>query len=142
GQEGGTDYVVMSGGAGNDTLISGRGADLLSGNAGADTFVFDKPLGNSDSITDFAAGQDTIQLDALVMSALGASGRMAAGDGRFYAADFANSGHDADDRIIYNTSNGALWYDADGNGSGAAQRIATLQNFAGLTAADIVIVNG
>jgi len=44
--------------------------------------------------------------------------------------------------VIYNTSSGQLWFDADGNGSGAAQLIATLQGAPALTASDIRVVNG
>jgi serralysin len=49
--------------------------------------------------------------------------------------------HDADDRIIYNPATYALWYDADGNGAGAAVQIATLVGGAvGLTQADFMVV--
>ncbi len=49
--------------------------------------------------------------------------------------------HDADDRIVYNPGTGALWYDADGNGAGAAVQIATLTGLAGaLTQADFMVV--
>ena len=48
-------------------------------------------------------------------------------DVRFFAAAGATSGHDADDRIVYNSSNGQLFYDADGSGAGASQLIATFQ---------------
>src|SRR5207248_6512592 len=53
------------------------------------------------------------------------------------AAPGATGGHDVDDRIIYNTSTGQLFYDADGNGPGAAQLIATLEGAPPLVATDI-----
>ena len=65
-------------------------------------------------------------LDGSVMSALGANGNFAAGDARFWSSALGTA-HDADDRIIFNTTTRQLFYDADGNGSGAAQLIATLQ---------------
>src|SRR5205823_10571395 len=96
---------------------------------------------NADAITDFTTLADTIQLDATVMSALGASGAMASGDARFYAAAGANAGHDADDRVVYDSSSGNLYYDADGNGTAAAQLIATLQGAPALSAVNISVVN-
>src|SRR5207248_5294578 len=97
---------------------------------------------NADVITDFASGTDKIYLDALVMSALGTGGTFASGEVRFYAAPGATGGHDADDRVVYDTTRGNLWYDADGNGAGAAQLIATLQGASALSATDIVVDNG
>jgi serralysin len=129
---------------GNDTLDGGTGNDTLSAGAGADSFVFAAAPGaaNADQISDFSTGADKIRLDATVMPALGASGNFAAGDARFFAAAGATGGHDADDRVIYNTSTGQLFYDADGSGAGAAQLIATLQSGAALAATDIAVDNG
>ena len=132
---------------GNDTLDGGAGNDLLIGDQsglgfqGADTFVFSATPGaaNADSVADFVSGLDTIQLDATVMSALGASGRFASGDARFFAGA---SAHDADDRVIYNSGTGQLWYDADGNGAGSQQLLATLSGGVPLAATDIVVANG
>ena len=47
---------------------------------------------------------------------------------------------DADDRIIYNTSNGGLYYDADGVGGQAAVQFATLSGVPPLTAADFIVI--
>ncbi|MEQ1673320.1 MAG: calcium-binding protein, partial [Hyphomicrobium sp.] len=117
----------MYGGSGNDILRGLSGADRISGQAGndtltggfgADTFVFSSALSvvsNVDTITDFLAISDTMQLDNAVFTGLGlATGVLAAG--KFYTGA---SAHDADDRIIYNGATGMLSYDADGNGAGA-----------------------
>ena len=45
---------------------------------------------------------------------------------QFWSGPGVVAGHDADDRIIYNTTTGALYYDADGSGSGTAVQIALL----------------
>jgi Ca2+-binding RTX toxin-like protein len=42
--------------------------------------------------------------------------------------------------IIYNTTTGALSYDADGNGSGAAIQFASLTGHPTLTNADFIVV--
>jgi len=132
---------ILSGGDANDTLIGAGGSDTLTGGAGADTFVFNGAP-DGDRVMDFASGSDTLRLDGAAFSAAGASGRFAGGDVRFYSAPGANAAHDADDRFVYNSSTGQLWYDADGNGSGGAQLVATLDAAPSLAASDLEVVNG
>ena len=52
---------TIYGGAGNNILNGGTGNDTLSGGAGKDTFVYANGQGK-DIITDYAAGQDTLQI--------------------------------------------------------------------------------
>ncbi|HYJ52239.1 MAG TPA: hypothetical protein VEW04_03620, partial [Allosphingosinicella sp.] len=47
---------------------------------------------------------------------------------------------DADDRIIYNSTTGALFFDADGNGAGAAVQFATLDGHPIVTASDFTVI--
>ena len=54
----------FAGGDGDDTIEGTSADNRLTGGAGADTFVFDLDHGN-DTITDFAAGTDKIDLSAL-----------------------------------------------------------------------------
>ncbi len=135
---------VLSGGLGEDTLNGAGLTDTLAGGAGSDRFIFDQAPGaaNADLIADFAGGTDRLVLHGEVMPAVGVSGRLSAGDPRFFAGPGATSGQDDSDRLIYDTSSGQLRYDADGSGSGAAQRIATLQGAPVIAATDIEIVNG
>ncbi len=64
---GGRGDDTVDGGAGNDLLIGGPGDDTLTGGEGADTFrygpsdIADEREGN-DTITDFTAGEDRIDL--------------------------------------------------------------------------------
>jgi Ca2+-binding RTX toxin-like protein len=127
--------ATLSGGSGNDTLESGDGLDY---------FAFDVAPGNAnaDLVRGFTSGADGIILDGSVHPNIGPSGTLAAGDPRFHAAAGANAGHDADDRVVYNTTTGQLWYDADGSGAGAAQLIATLEGAPALSATDIEVANG
>ena len=116
------------------------GNDTLTGAAGADTFLFNTALNaatNVDHITDFAS-EDTIDLENAVFTALTTTGTLAAS--AFFSAAGATSAHDADDRIVYNTTTGALFYDADGVGGVAAVQFAVLDNHAALTNADFVVV--
>ena len=143
--EGGADTVIggagndsVGGGAGNDWLEGGLGNDTLGGSGDRDHFVFREfGAANADSILDMSSNWDDIQLDVAAFTQLGATGRFVAGDARFFAGAGATSGHDADDRIIFNTTTHQLFYDADGSGSGASQLIATLTNGANITATDI-----
>jgi Ca2+-binding RTX toxin-like protein len=81
-----------------------------------------------------------LRFDGSAFGALGGAGHFAAGDARFYAAAGASGGHDADDRLIYNTSTGQLFYDADGSGAGGAQLVATIQGAPGVAAGDIWVI--
>jgi serralysin len=47
---------------------------------------------------------------------------------------------DADDRIIYNTTTGALLYDADGTGATAAVQFATLTGTPALNNTEFLII--
>ena len=132
----------LLGGTGNDTLDGRGGNDSLTGGAGADTFVFDTPpgTGNVDQVTDFVSASDHLSFDNAVFTALGANGNFAAGDARFAAGAGFTSGHDASDRVVYDTSTGNLYYDADGNGAGAAQLVATIQGHPAVAATDIAVI--
>jgi Ca2+-binding RTX toxin-like protein len=56
-----TMQFILNGGDGNDVLHGGQGNDLLNGGTGADRFVFSGNNG-TDTITDFQAGVDTIDI--------------------------------------------------------------------------------
>ena len=115
----------LYGEAGDDTLTGGAGKDTLAGGAGADCFLFDTTLNKStnvDSILDFKSGEDKVQLKRSIFDKLN-TGTLR--ETNFNASTSGVAG-DSDDFILYNTKTGALLYDADGNGSGAAIQFATL----------------
>jgi Ca2+-binding RTX toxin-like protein len=133
---------ALYGGGNNDLLNGANGNDLLSGQAEADTFLFNTALNvatNLDHVKDFAS-EDTIDLENGIFASLTTTGTLSAN--AFYSAAGATSAHDSTDRIVYNTTTGALCYDADGNQAGgvAAVQFATLDNQATLTNADFVVV--
>lgn len=61
---GGSDRDTLDGGTGDDILNGGTGDDTLTGGAGRDVFVFSNGSG-SDVITDFADGEDLLNLSQL-----------------------------------------------------------------------------
>jgi Ca2+-binding RTX toxin-like protein len=127
---------TIVGNAGANVLDGGMGADTLQGLGGADTFAFTTALGggNVDAILDFAGGSDKIALDDAVFTGLGLGALSA---NAFVTGTAAG---DADDRIIYNSATGQLFFDADGNGAGAAVLFATLQGNPVLAASDFVVI--
>jgi Ca2+-binding RTX toxin-like protein len=142
---------TLIGTAGNDTIfgnsgndwLEGRGAnDQLSGGSGMDSYVFrEYGAGNADTVANFDGNNwDSLRFDNAAFTGLGADGRFTSGDARFFAGAGATAGHDADDRIVYNTSTGALYYDADGAGGADAQLVATIQGAAAVVAPDIWVV--
>ncbi len=120
------------------------GNDTLTGGAGADIFVFNTKLNattNIDTITDFDVVNDTIWFENGIMTKLGVVGTLNAN--AFWSGADVTTAHDADDRIIYDTTTGALYYDADGSGSASvAVQIALIgtTTHAALTYADFVVI--
>ena len=136
---GNTGRNTLSGDAGNDTLNGALGNDTLTGGAGNDTFVFDTALSattNKDSITDFTLGQDKIQLSRSIFTALPAEGTLLS---EYFRASATGAAGDDNDYFLYNTTSGALLYDADGNGAGVAIEFATLTNKPAVTANDFLV---
>ncbi len=131
---GNTGTNQLDGGAGNDTLDGGLGNNVLTGGTGNDSFKF-TTTGHIDKITDYNVANDTIKLENAVFTALTTTGALAASQFKI-----GTSALDADDFIIYNNTTGALLYDADGSGLGAAVQIATLTGGLALTNADIVVI--
>ena len=155
----GNDVVI--GGNGDDTLHGGAGKDTLTGGKGHDTFVFDADLNavtNFDAIKDFvtaaaaAASElktpndeskwltaDTIQLDGnfFTNTTFVKVAKVTAPTAPEIASGFNSAG------IIYESSTGKLFYDADGgSGSGVRVHFATLNTKpTNLTADDFIVTD-
>ena len=136
---GGEGNDQLQGEAGNDHLDGGAGNDRLTGGCGNDTFVFDSVLNkkNKDTIADFVYGQDKIELDRSIFSALPAEGTLAS----YFRASACGKAADDNDYILYNTTSGALLYDADGSGQGVAIEFATLMGKPTVKAEDFVVAS-
>jgi len=117
---------TLNGLTGDDMLSGGLGNDTLFGGAGADKFLFDSaPNGitNVDRVRDFSQSEgDQVLLSKAIFTGLGALGEL--GAGAFLASATASSAQGADERLVYNTTTGQLWYDADGVGGLASVQIA------------------
>lgn len=135
---GGNGADTLSGGVGNDDLKGETGHDTLIGGTGLDDFIFKSIVkADSDVISDFSAADDTIWLDNAVLTAVGPNGALAS------AAFWANTSgvaHDVTDRVLYKTTTGEIFYDADGTGAQARVLIATLTGAPTLTLSDVMVL--
>lgn len=137
---------ILSGGDGDDnitatsataTLIGGNGNDNLTGVAGSlDNFRFNASTEGQDTITNFEAGTDKIQV------ATGSFGGLPIGTNPTNATQFINgtaaNGAGAP-QFIYDTATGDLRYDADGTAGGEVL-LATLTGMPALASTDIEYV--
>jgi Ca2+-binding RTX toxin-like protein len=132
---GGLGNDTLEGLGGNDTLNGGAGNDTLTGGTESDRFTFNTPTEGIDRITDFSVIDDTI-----VVSATGFSGGLVAGAAIIPNQLVIGSGATTlNHRFIYNSSTGALFFDADGNGALTSTQIATLNPNLALTHQDIYV---
>lgn len=131
------DSVFNGKGGHSGTIHVGSGNDTLTGGAGADHFAFDSAiLGQVDKITNFQHGIDKIVLSQDDFPNVGPP------DATLAAQDF--SAHAAavtpDQHILYNKSNGFLYYDEDGSGTADTPvHFATLANHPALSHADFLV---
>ena len=117
------------------------GNDNLTGGLGADVFVFNAAPSastNKDTIKDFSAADDDIWLAKSVMAGLG-SVMGALGADAFWGGVGISGSHDGTDRVIYNQTTGALYYDADGTGRAASIQIGQLTAGTILSASDVFV---
>jgi uncharacterized protein (DUF2141 family) len=132
---GNTGNNILTGGVGNDTLIGGIGNDTLTGGTGNDFFRFNSTSEKIDHITDFNIVDDTI-----LISRSGFGGGLSTGTLIATQFKIGSSATTSTHRFFYNSSNGGLFFDSDGNGTTAAVQFATLNTSLALTNADMVII--
>jgi Ca2+-binding RTX toxin-like protein len=123
---------------GNDKLWGGANSDTLVGGAGNDIFVFDAAPNsktNIDWVVDFNVKDDTIHLSKKIFSKIAKKGTLS--KGAFVIGDHFK---DAEDRILYHKTAGALFYDPDGTGSAKAVQIATIGKKLGISHKDFYVI--
>jgi len=99
--------------------------------------VFNARLGKGevDTIRNFSVANDTIRIEDAVFRKVGGKGVLAAD-----AFHVGSKAADAEDRIVYDARKGALYYDADGSGSGKAVQFAKVGTHLKLTHEDFLII--
>ena len=140
---GGGGNDIINGGAGNDRLNGGLGKDSLSGGLGKDVFIFNTKLNktsNVDTIKSFSVKDDTMWLDNAIFKKLGSGSASKPGKLNKDFFSIGSKAKDKNDYIVYDKAKGALYYDADGSGKGAAIKFAQLDKNVKLTSLDFMIV--
>lgn len=130
---------AITGNAGSNILDGKDGNDTLTGLGGKDFFVFSSWVSptNVDTITDFNAADDTIRLESAMFDAIIGKGVLSASQ---FVASAAGTAQDLDDRILYQTGTGKLFYDINGSAVGGSVHFATLTGAPAVTNADFVVI--
>ena len=140
----GDDFLIANNKA--DKLIGGLGNDILTGSGFSDKFIFDttpNAINNVDTITDFLSGTDKLWFSKAIFGAIneaGSSTGTAINVNEFW--NNATGSELATTRFIYDATSGALSYDADGSGAGAAVQVAIIgtTSHPNVAAADIQVI--
>ncbi|MDG1255429.1 MAG: S8 family serine peptidase [Glaciecola sp.] len=120
---------TLQGNLGDNILDGGLGLDKLIGDEGADQFIISSNGDemSADTVMDFMSGEDLLVIDlssfGIDVEALGilSSGLVSQESFVFGAGATAL---DANDHFIYDSAQGILYFDADGNGEGEAIELA------------------
>ena len=128
------DKIVGS--ATNAHVYGGLGSDTFSGSSGVEYIHFDTAIGNGDADTLllFNSMKDKVVLHHDIFEQIGV--------GTLTSTAFVKgtTAADADDRIIYDSATGSLYYDADGSGSAQQILFAHITPTSGFGAANFVIM--
>jgi Ca2+-binding RTX toxin-like protein len=127
--QGGSD--ILNGRDGNDFLSGGSGRDTLIGGAGSDTFAFSTPADAGDTMVDFEFG-DLIYLSPFDFGFFSVSDAI-------FEVSTSNVASDDATRLIFDSDDYRLWFDADGSGSTKAVLLATFANGYQLSANDFSV---
>jgi len=122
---------VLNGGEGGDILQGGGGSDVLIGGSGVDRFMLSTASGNFATVADFEVAGELLYLNATVLSQLPGAVQLAAD-----AFHIGASAQDLNDRVIYNSVTGGLFYDRDGAGAAAGVQFGSLSTGLDLTHAN------
>ncbi|NET42554.1 esterase-like activity of phytase family protein [Okeania sp. SIO2B3] len=143
---GGDGEDTLSGGQGRDRLNGGADDDTLTGGASIDRFIFaandefsQASLG-IDEITDFNPDLDLILLDLRTFTEITTTAGEDIGD-EFEIVESNGDAASSEAIVVYNSSNGALFYNANGSdgGFGDGGQFATLTGTPTISAEDFVI---
>ena len=133
--DGGAGNHVMSGGGGNDTLYGGAGVDVMTGGTGNDVFVVkfiaESTAAAPDTITDFVAGSDKIDLSAIDINPNSPNQQHFTFSSAVKLTGVAG-------QLIYDTTNHVVLGDADGDGQ-ADFKILLTNNPTSLHSTDFVL---
>ncbi len=147
---------TIKGLGGNDVIAASDGNDVLYGGKGKDVFMFVTPpsAANVDTIKDFKHSADTIMVsqdahygvatpDYYYAHPIPGSPLVAPltplNPFAFHASK-SGKAQDFDDRITYDTTDGRLFFDPDGNGAAHRQLIAILTGHPNVAADDFLII--
>ncbi|WP_146136498.1 SBBP repeat-containing protein [Aphanothece hegewaldii] len=128
---------TLIGNGGDDILVGMTGNDTLTGGSGKDNFVFNAPSERIDTITDFNVANDTISI-----ASNGFEGQLSVGS-YITTAQFTigTTATTTNHRFIYNSTNGALFFDQDGsNNANAPIQFATLNSGLAMSNLDIFVL--
>ena len=126
------------GNGGDNVLNGGGGEDLLTGSGGSDVFEFTSSLvaGNISTITDFSAA-DAIRLSSATFNTIVGTGALSADQ---FVANASGTAEDANDRIIFETDTGKLFFDSNGSAAGGATQFAKVSSDFDLTASSFSVI--
>jgi len=128
---------IMEAGSLSTDFHGGVGSDVMKGGSGLDRFFFDHDIrkGDVDSISNFTAKQDKIVLDHKIFTSLVPGDTL---DPAMLTA--GRVAKDANDHVLFDTTSGGLYYDADGRGGADAVLLAHVDVSSMLSGSNFIVI--